>query len=67
MEGLMPTKAWKADGVLMELPVSVPSEMSPKLAAVPAAEPPLEPPVVALRPYGFLTAPVTAQDPGFRV
>ena len=49
----MPTSAWCDDGPRMELPVSVPSPTSPKLAATAAAVPPLEPAVTRSSAYGF--------------
>jgi hypothetical protein len=49
----MPTSAWCDDGPRMELPVSVPSPTSPRLAATEAAVPPLEPAVTRSSAYGF--------------
>ena len=50
----MPTSAWCDDGPRIELPVSVPSPTSPKLAATAAAVPPLDPAVTRSSAYGFL-------------
>ena len=41
----MPTSDWCDDGPRIELPVSLPRPISPKLAATAAAVPPLEPAV----------------------
>lgn len=58
--GRMPTRDPKAAGVRMLLPVSEPKDMSPKLAAMAAAEPPLEPPVERSRSYALRTVPNAA-------
>ena len=39
----IPTSARREEGPRMELPVSLPSPISPKLAATPDAVPPLDP------------------------
>ena len=50
----MPTSAWCDDGPRIELPVSLPRPIVPKLAATAAAVPPLLPAVTRSSAYGFL-------------
>ena len=53
----IPASAWCDDGPRMELPVSLPSPTRPKLAATPAAVPPLDPAVERSSAYGFFVWP----------
>jgi hypothetical protein len=55
--GFSPTVSQHADGSRIEQPVSVPSEMSHRSAARPAAFPELEPPVVFPGATGLCTVP----------
>jgi hypothetical protein len=49
----IPTRAWCDEGPRMELPVSLPSPIKPKLDATAAAVPPLDPAVTRSNAYGF--------------
>ena len=55
--GRIPTKLFAEAGERTELTVSVPIPATPNPAATPAPVPPLDPPGVRLRSYGFSVCP----------
>ena len=52
-----PTRLLADDGDRIDWPVSLPVPSTPKLAAIAAPVPPLDPPGVRVRSYGFLVCP----------
>ncbi|MNW59169.1 hypothetical protein D3C74_370710 [compost metagenome] len=52
-----PTSAFHDEGMRIEPPVSVPSPITAKLAAIDAPDPPLDPPDVLPGAYGLVVVP----------